>query len=77
MKTAITCKFCAARCGMIVALEGDKISGISGNPEHPHSLGWTCARGKAAMVRYCNEIIASEPVFNITLSKGGAPPLLV
>ena len=49
MITQTSCKFCASRCGILLHIEGEKITRIEGDPSHPVSRGWTCARGRAAM----------------------------
>jgi len=50
MEIKVSCKFCASRCGMLINHEGKKIVGITGNPDHPVSRGWSCGRGRAATV---------------------------
>ena len=52
MEEKVSCKFCASRCGMLIAHDGEKIVRISGNPEHPVSRGWSCARGRADTAKY-------------------------
>jgi anaerobic selenocysteine-containing dehydrogenase len=55
MMTKISCKFCAGRCGMLIQKEDKKIVRVKGNPDHPVSRGWSCGRGRAAMVKYYKE----------------------
>lgn len=52
MTKIISCKFCASRCGMLIQKKDKKSVHIKGNPDHPISRGWTCGRGRAAMVKY-------------------------
>jgi anaerobic selenocysteine-containing dehydrogenase len=52
MTAKTSCKFCAGRCGMIIHHKENKIERIEGNPDHPVSRGWTCARGRAATAKY-------------------------
>lgn len=41
------CRCCVAHCGMIAHLEGDRVVRVSGDPEHPISGGYSCAKGRA------------------------------
>lgn len=41
------CRFCIALCGVTVSTDGDSVVGVTGNPEHPASRGYTCAKGRA------------------------------
>ncbi|NQT74177.1 MAG: hypothetical protein HQ553_15645 [Chloroflexi bacterium] len=54
MIAKVSCRFCASRCGMLIHRDGRRIRRISGDPDHPVSRGWSCARGRAATVKYQN-----------------------
>ncbi|MCU1483271.1 MAG: putative dehydrogenase [Actinomycetia bacterium] len=41
------CRICAAACGVVVEIEGDRVVGVAGDPEHPVSRGYTCPKGRA------------------------------
>ncbi|MEY2434579.1 MAG: hypothetical protein QOC92_4304 [Acidimicrobiaceae bacterium] len=41
------CRICAAACGVLVAVDGDRVVGVRGDPEHPASKGYTCPKGRA------------------------------
>lgn len=43
------CSHCAARCGVLVEVEGDRPRAIAGDPDHPISRGFICKRGLAAI----------------------------
>ncbi len=60
METKVSCKFCASRCRMLIVHKGNKINKISGDQNHPVSLGWTCARGRAATAIYCKDKLESS-----------------
>jgi molybdopterin-containing oxidoreductase family iron-sulfur binding subunit len=47
---ASTCDACGARCGVIVTTRDGRPLKIEGNPDHPLSLGATCAAGQAAIL---------------------------
>lgn len=39
------CGLCHPRCGLLLEIEGGRIVGVKGDPEHPISRGRICARG--------------------------------
>lgn len=41
------CRFCIALCGIRVAIDGERIVSVKGDPEHPASRGYTCAKGRS------------------------------
>lgn len=41
------CRFCAALCGILVTVEGDQVTEVRGDPDHPLSRGYTCPKGRA------------------------------
>ncbi|HEY3832342.1 MAG TPA: molybdopterin-dependent oxidoreductase [Acidimicrobiia bacterium] len=41
------CRICAASCGIVVRSEGDHVISVRGDADHPVSLGYTCAKGRA------------------------------
>jgi len=41
------CRFCIALCGIRVTTDGDSITAVRGDPEHPGSRGYTCAKGRS------------------------------
>jgi anaerobic selenocysteine-containing dehydrogenase len=50
MKTVRSiCFECHSRCGVILEVKGGKLIGVKGDKEHPHSHGYTCPKGRAAM----------------------------
>jgi len=59
MTITVSCRFCASRCGMVLNYDGKRISRIKGNPDHPVSRGWSCARGRAATARYYKDKLKS------------------
>jgi len=44
-----TCSLCAAGCGILAYLDGDRCVRILGNPDHPVNKGGICARGLAGL----------------------------
>ena len=48
--TRAICCHCAARCGVLVDVDGDgRPLAVRGDPNHPVSQGFLCPRGRAAI----------------------------
>ncbi len=47
MERVSYCRICAAACGIVVTLEGDRVVRVRGDPAHPVSHGYTCPKGRA------------------------------
>ncbi|MBK8025798.1 MAG: molybdopterin-dependent oxidoreductase [Chloroflexi bacterium] len=43
------CEMCVWRCGLIAKVRSGRIVKLDGNPEHPHSKGHLCVRGKSGL----------------------------
>jgi anaerobic selenocysteine-containing dehydrogenase len=41
------CRVCTSICGILVDVEGDQVRRVRGDPSHPLSHGYTCAKGRA------------------------------
>jgi len=41
------CRICAAACGIIVSVDGERVRRVRGDPDHPVSRGYTCPKGRA------------------------------
>jgi len=41
------CRFCIALCGIQVVTDGDRVVSVKGDPNHPASRGYTCAKGRS------------------------------
>ncbi|HVK93105.1 MAG TPA: molybdopterin-dependent oxidoreductase, partial [Noviherbaspirillum sp.] len=44
-ETKTTCCYCGVGCGVIVESDGEKISSVRGDPEHPANFGRLCSKG--------------------------------
>ncbi|KAB2926638.1 MAG: molybdopterin-dependent oxidoreductase [Dechloromonas sp.] len=40
-----TCCYCGVGCGVLIASENGKLTGVRGDPEHPANLGRLCTKG--------------------------------
>lgn len=38
------CILCPENCGLLVEVEGERLTSIRGNPDHPHSKGYLCQK---------------------------------
>ncbi len=44
-ETRSTCPYCGVGCGVIIESEGEQITGVRGDPEHPANFGKLCTKG--------------------------------
>ena len=40
------CRICAAACGIVVTVDGDRVVRVRGDEDHPVSRGYTCSKGR-------------------------------
>ena len=43
--TRSTCPYCGVGCGVIITSEGQQITGVRGDPDHPANFGRLCTKG--------------------------------
>jgi assimilatory nitrate reductase catalytic subunit len=55
-ETRSTCPYCGVGCGVIIESQGDQITGVRGDPDHPANFGRLCSKGSTL------HLTASEPV---------------
>lgn len=44
-ETRSTCPYCGVGCGVIIESQGDQITGVRGDPQHPANFGRLCTKG--------------------------------
>jgi len=44
-QTRSTCPYCGVGCGVIIESDGDQITGVKGDPDHPANFGRLCTKG--------------------------------
>jgi assimilatory nitrate reductase catalytic subunit len=44
-ETKSTCPYCGVGCGVIIQADGDRITGVRGDPDHPANFGRLCTKG--------------------------------
>lgn len=45
VETRSTCPYCGVGCGVIIESQGDHITGVRGDPQHPANSGRLCTKG--------------------------------
>lgn len=45
----VYCRFCPAHCGLLIDVEGGEALSVRGDPDHPLSEGYTCAKGRTTV----------------------------
>ena len=55
-ETRSTCPYCGVGCGVIIESQGDQITGVRGDLDHPANFGRLCSKGSTL------HLTASEPV---------------
>ena len=44
----VTCCGCTTQCGLLARVEGERVTALRGDPDHPLSRGYLCPKGKDA-----------------------------
>jgi assimilatory nitrate reductase catalytic subunit len=55
-ETRSTCPYCGVGCGVIIASEGDRITGVRGDPNHPANFGRLCTKGSTLHLTAAPEV---------------------
>jgi len=45
METPSTCPYCGVGCGVLIESDGERITGVRGDPKHPANFGRLCTKG--------------------------------
>lgn len=56
------CRICAAACGIVVEVDGDRVLSVRGDRDHPVSAGYTCPKGRALPVFHHSPDRLDHPV---------------
>jgi assimilatory nitrate reductase catalytic subunit len=57
-ETRSTCPYCGVGCGVIIRSEGDRITGVRGDPRHPANFGRLCTKGSTLHLTAAPEVTA-------------------
>ena len=55
-ETRSTCPYCGVGCGVVIESQGEQITGVRGDPDHPANFGRLCTKGSTL------HLTASAPV---------------
>ena len=55
-ETRSTCPYCGVGCGVIIESEGDRITGVRGDPAHPANFGRLCTKGSTLHLTAAPEV---------------------
>ncbi len=44
-ETSSTCPYCGVGCGVLIASDGERVTGVRGDPAHPANVGRLCTKG--------------------------------
>ena len=72
-ETRLTCPYCGVGCGVIAVSDGQRITGVRGDPEHPANFGRLCTKGQTLALTaapYLRNQRALRPMRRAT--RGGA-----
>ena len=58
-ETRSICPYCGVGCGVIIESDGQRITGIKGDPDHPANFGRLCTKG-ATLAHTANPVIARQ-----------------
>ncbi|MBI4754577.1 MAG: molybdopterin-dependent oxidoreductase [Betaproteobacteria bacterium] len=60
-ETRSTCCYCGVGCGVIVESEGQRITGVRGDPDHPANFGRLCTKGATLHLSTAPSLRALQP----------------
>ncbi len=69
-ETRSTCCYCGVGCGVIIQSEGERITGVRGDPEHPANFGRLCTKGATLHLSTAPEARARFPSLRISRGEG-------
>lgn len=59
------CEMCVWRCGVIAKVRDGVIEKLDGNPAHPHSEGYLCARGQSGLMNTYDPDRVLKPLMRV------------
>ncbi|MFT3666720.1 molybdopterin-dependent oxidoreductase [Piscinibacter sp.] len=57
-ETRSTCPYCGVGCGVVIESEGERITGVRGDPDHPANAGRLCTKGSTLHLTAAPEVTA-------------------
>lgn len=71
--TASTCCYCGVGCGVLIEHDGEKILGVSGDPQHPANFGKLCSKGASLHLTGDLSARALQPELRLSKSLARTP----
>ncbi|AEG93764.1 nitrate reductase [Ramlibacter tataouinensis] len=70
-----TCPYCGVGCGVIIESQGERITGVRGDPEHPANFGRLCSKGSTLHLTASAEVVRQTRLLQPMrrLQRGAAP----
>jgi assimilatory nitrate reductase catalytic subunit len=74
-ETRSTCPYCGVGCGVIIESQGDRITGVRGDPEHPANFGRLCTKGSTLHLTAAESVTRQARLLQPMqrLQRGAAP----
>jgi assimilatory nitrate reductase catalytic subunit len=76
-QTKSTCPYCGVGCGVVIETEGDAITGVRGDPDHPANFGRLCTKGAtlhlSASPSVTRQMRLLQPLVRATRTQAPAP----
>jgi len=72
--TRSTCPYCGVGCGVLIESQGDQITGVQGDPDHPANFGKLCSKGQTLHFTASPAVTAQTRLLHPMLrtTRGGA-----
>ncbi len=77
-ETKSTCPYCGVGCGVVIQSEGERITGVRGDPDHPANFGRLCSKGATLHLTASHAIEMHARLLQPMrrLQRGAAPQVL-
>ncbi len=74
-ETRSTCPYCGVGCGVIIESQGDRITGVRGDPDHPANFGRLCTKGSTLHLTAAESVTRQARLLQPMqrLQRGAAP----
>ena len=73
--TRSTCPYCGVGCGVLIESQGNQITGVQGDPDHPANFGKLCSKGQTLHFTASPAVTAQTRLLHPMLrtTRGSAP----
>ncbi len=74
-ETKSTCPYCGVGCGVIIESDGDRITGVRGDPDHPANAGRLCTKGSTLHLTATQAVIDTSRLLRPRLRTSRDAPM--